>query len=101
MVKKKGKSKRVSLQDKYRVKRRVAETHRKHKKQLKRDSKNGIVRPNLKKRDPGIPNSWPFKQDLLKDIQRARERQQKLQEEGKSKRKEDLKALREHQAQGG
>ncbi len=101
MVKKKGKSNRTTLKDKYKIQRRVAETHRKRKKQAKRDLKNGIVRPNQQKRDPGIPNSWPFKQDLLKDIQRARERQQQQQQSQKEKRKADLRALREHQAQGG
>jgi len=101
MVKKKGKSNRTTLKDKYKIQRRVKETHRKRKKEAKRDAKNGIVRPNQQKRDPGIPNSWPFKQDLLKDIQRARERQQQQQQAQKDKRKADLRALREHQAQGG
>ena len=101
MVKKKGRSKRTTLKDKYKIQRRVAETHRKRKKQAKRDLKNGVVRPNQQKRDPGIPNSWPFKQDLLKDIQRARERQQQQQQALKDKRKGDLRALREHQEQGG
>eukprot|EP00980_Cylindrotheca_fusiformis_P022328 scaffold9191_cov114-Cylindrotheca_fusiformis.AAC.23 len=101
MVKKKGKSKRITLKDKYKIQKRVAETGRKRKKQAKRDAKNGIVRPNQQKRDPGIPNSWPFKQDLLKDIARARERQQDLQNQKKESRKAELKALREHQAQGG
>lgn len=101
MVKKKGKSNRTTLKDKYKIQRRVAETHRKRKKQTKRDLKNGIVRSNQQKRDPGIPNSWPFKQDLLKDIQRARERQKQQQQTQKDKRNADLRALREHQAQGG
>lgn len=101
MVKKKGKSKRITLKDKYKMQRRVGETHRKRKKQAKRDEKNGIVRPNQQKRDPGIPNSWPFKQDLLKDIQRARERQQEQQQALKEKRKGDLRTLRDHQEQGG
>eukprot|EP00339_Tiarina_fusa_P001427 CAMPEP_0117019752 /NCGR_PEP_ID=MMETSP0472-20121206/15107_1 /TAXON_ID=693140 ORGANISM="Tiarina fusus, Strain LIS" /NCGR_SAMPLE_ID=MMETSP0472 /ASSEMBLY_ACC=CAM_ASM_000603 /LENGTH=536 /DNA_ID=CAMNT_0004724785 /DNA_START=97 /DNA_END=1707 /DNA_ORIENTATION=- len=99
MVKKKGKSKRTTLKDKYKIQRRVKETGRKRKKEAKRDAKNGIVKHA--KRDPGIPNSWPFKQDLLKDIQRSRERQQETQKTQKEKRKEDLKSLREHQAQGG
>ena len=77
-MKKKGKSKRTTLKDKYKIQRRVVETKRKLKKQAKRDAKNGIVRPNNKKRDPGIPNSWPFKQDLLKEIQRSREKQQEI-----------------------
>mmetsp|Transcript_54559 Transcript_54559/g.132468 ORF Transcript_54559/g.132468 Transcript_54559/m.132468 type:complete len:562 (+) Transcript_54559:112-1797(+) len=102
MVKKKGKSKRITLKDKYKIQRRVVETGRKRKKQAKKDAKNGVVRQSdLKKRDPGIPNSWPFKQELLKDIARARERQQQQQQDKKDKRKSELKALREHQADGG
>jgi len=101
MVKKKSKSNRTTLKDKYKIQKRVKETHRKRKKQAKRDEKNGISRPDLKKRDPGIPNSWPFKQDLLKDIQRARERQQEQKDATKEKRKGDLRSLREHQKQGG
>ena len=101
MVKKKGKSKRTTLKDKYTYQRRVLETHRKRKKQAKRDAANGIVRHDKKKKDPGIPNSWPFKQDLLKEIQRARERDQHLQNEAKERRKSELKTLREHQKQGG
>jgi len=72
MVKKKGKSKRTTLKDKYKIQKRVVESHRKSKKQAKRDSKAGIV-THKKKKDPGIPNSWPFKQDLLNEIARARE----------------------------
>jgi nuclear GTP-binding protein len=101
MVKKKGKSKRTTLKDKYKIQRRVTETHRKRKKEAKRDAKNGVKKVDPKKRDPGIPNSWPFKQDLLKDIQRARERQQQQQQEHKDKRQEELRLLREHQASGG
>lgn len=101
MVKKKGKSKRTTLKDKYKVQRRVLETNRKRKKEGKRDAKNGIVRPDKAKKDPGIPNSWPFKQDLLKDIARARERQTELQQQTKEQRMAELRALREHQAEGG
>lgn len=100
MVKKKGKSKRTSLQDKYKIQKRTKETARKLKKKKNRDATNGIVRHD-KKKDPGIPNSWPFKQDLLKEIQRTRERQQQAQDDTKERRKTDLKALREHQAEGG
>lgn len=102
MVKKKGKSKRTTLQDKYKIQKRVAETKRKLKKQVNRDAVNGVVRHGrTSKKDPGIPNSWPFKQDLLKEIQRSRERQEQIQKDSKQKRKEELRALREHQEKGG
>jgi nuclear GTP-binding protein len=102
MVKKKGKSKRTTLKDKYKIQRRITETHRKQKKQIKKDKINGVVRnSHISKKDPGIPNSWPFKQDLLKEIQKTREQQKQLQQNEKSKRKQDLQALREHQESGG
>jgi nuclear GTP-binding protein len=102
MVKKKGKSKRTTLNNKYKVKRLVSETKRKQKKGVKRDAANGIVRPiHQTRRDPGIPNSWPFKQELLNEIKQARDKQQQVQTETREKRKGDLRALREHQETGG
>jgi nuclear GTP-binding protein len=99
MVKKKGKSKRTTLKDKYKIQRRVTETKRKRVKQGKKDAAAGKVKHTPK--DPGIPNAWPFKQDLLKDIARTRERQQTNEHETKEKRKLELKALRDHQKSGG
>lgn len=94
MVKKKGKSKRTTLKDKYKIQRRVVETGRKRKKQAKRDAKAGIVKNSKRsKKDPGIPNSWPFKEELLKDIQRTRERQQQKKEEEKERRKAELRGM--------
>ena len=90
MVKKKSKSKRVTLKDKYKMQRRVVETHRKNRKQAKRDSKAGIVRHDKKARkDPGIPNSWPFKQELLQNIKRERERDEARKAEEKERRKKN------------
>lgn len=86
MVKKKGKSKRISLKDKYKIQRRVVETHRKSRKQAKRDTKAGIVRHD-KKKDPGIPNSWPFKQELLNNIKHEKERMEVKLAEEKERRK--------------
>jgi nuclear GTP-binding protein len=85
MVKKKGKSKRTTLKDKYKIQRRVVETHRKNRKQAKRNAKAGIVRHD-KKKDPGIPNSWPFKQELLQDIKRGNERMEQKKAEEKERR---------------
>lgn len=99
MVKKKGKSKRTSLQDKYKIQRKIVETHRKRRKQAKKDAATGKMIP--KKKDPGIPNSWPFKQELLGQLQRSKDRQTKQIEELKEKRRAELQALRKHQAEGG
>jgi nuclear GTP-binding protein len=102
MVKKKGKSKRTTLQDKYKIQRRIVDTKRKRHKQSKRDAAAGTVRHSHKsKKDPGIPNSWPFKQDLLQEIQRTRQRDVVSQKSIQEKRKAELRALRQHQEQGG
>ena len=100
MVKKKGQSKRSTLKDKYRIQRRVAETHRKRKKQDKKDIATG-KKVTHKAKDPGIPNSWPFKQDLLKDIARTRERTQEQVVMKKQQRQQELLQLHEHKASGG
>ncbi|KAL3791079.1 hypothetical protein HJC23_012064 [Cyclotella cryptica] len=102
MVKKKGKSKRVTLKDKYKMQRRVVETHRKNRKQATRDAKAGVVRHDKKKKDPGIPNSWPFKQELLQDIRRSNERIEQKKAEEKARRalsKKDPTSLTELVAQ--
>ncbi|KAL7543333.1 hypothetical protein ACHAXR_012656 [Thalassiosira sp. AJA248-18] len=86
MVKKKGKSKRIALKDKYKIQRRVIETGRKNRKQAKRDSKAGIVRHGKNsKKDPGIPNSWPFKQELLQNIKQEKERMEERKAEEKER----------------
>lgn len=88
MVKKKSKSKRVTLKDKYKIQRRVVETGRKNRKQAKRDAKAGIVKHDKKRKDPGIPNSWPFKQELLQNIKQEKERMEHRKLEEKERRKQ-------------
>ena len=53
------KSKRAPLRLKHKIERKVREHHRKERKDKRKN-------PHLhKKKDPGIPNSWPFKLQLL------------------------------------
>jgi len=64
MVRKKRLSKRVTLKDKYKVQKKVAE----HNKQQRKDAKkNPSLRKKLSK-DPGVPNLWPQKQDMLRKL---------------------------------
>jgi nuclear GTP-binding protein len=88
MVAKKRKSKRTTLQDKYRVKKRVKD----HKKKLKKGTLAGPMR-FAKKQVDHIPNSWPYKKDLLEEIQRAKERMEVKKQELKQRRVE-LRAAR-------
>ena len=72
MVKKKGKSKRTTLKQKYKVEKKKKEHERKVRKEAKRKSGQAFL--GKKKRDPGIPNSCPFKKELLAEIVAAKER---------------------------
>jgi len=103
MVKKKGKSKRQTLKQKYKIEKRVTEHHRKLRKEAKRAEISGHGTQKKKKRDPGIPNQWPFKEDLLKQIERAKEAMEQRKENQKEERKQarkDALALRRGIADG-
>jgi len=71
-------SKRQSLHKKHKVEKKIAEHHRKLRKAA-RDH------PNISKskKDPGIPNLWPFKEEMLHKIEMAK---QKATDEKKRKR---------------
>lgn len=71
---------RTPLRKKYKIARKVKEHHRKLAKDAK---KNGTKKPKVK--DPGIPNAWPFKEELLKEIE---QKNQSVLEE-KLKKKEE------------
>ena len=64
MVKKKSGSHRQSLKQKYKVQKRCKE----HDRKLKKAKNRGNQPLGKKKRDPGIPNSWPLKKELLEQV---------------------------------
>ena len=66
---KKSKSKRVSLHQKYKIIKKVKEHHKKTAKALKK--KGGKVKPP---KDPGIPAAWPFKEQLMQEIEFAKQK---------------------------
>ena len=66
---KKSKSKRQTLKQKYKVLKKVKEHHRKKRKEAK---KNGTH--NKGPKDPGIPNNWPFKEELIQQLKASKER---------------------------
>ena len=60
-------SKRQTLHDKHKIEKKVRE----HQRKLRKDRKKNPQK--YKRKDPGIPNSWPFKQQLLKQQEEQRE----------------------------
>jgi nuclear GTP-binding protein len=85
----KSRSKRVSLHQKYKVIKKIKEHHKKKAKELKK--KGGRAKPP---KDPGIPGAWPFKEQLLQEIEFERHRA----EAAKVARKE---AAKERRVRGG
>ena len=79
---KKRASKRQTLQQKYKIKKRVKDHHHKLKK--------GAVVGHRKKKaaENRIPNACPFKGELLQDIQRAKDKLERAKTEAKEKRAE-------------
>ena len=65
----KSKSKRVSLHQKYKIIKKVKEHKKKQAKALKK--KGGKVKPP---KDPGIPAAWPFKEQLMQEIEFAHQK---------------------------
>ncbi|KAF6780117.1 hypothetical protein AHF37_00398 [Paragonimus kellicotti] len=59
----KTKSKRITCHKRYKILRKVREHHRKVRKEAKKNLNN------RKRKDPGVPNSLPFKEEVLKHVE--------------------------------
>mmetsp|Transcript_111672 Transcript_111672/g.315842 ORF Transcript_111672/g.315842 Transcript_111672/m.315842 type:complete len:491 (+) Transcript_111672:69-1541(+) len=65
------KSKRTKLSLKYNIQKRVRE----HRRRVRKEAKKLGVKKKARK-DPGIPNSWPFKAEMLQDLELQREKRE-------------------------
>ena len=92
---KKSKSKRVPLRRKHKIIKKAKEHARKKKKEMRKDILAG-KKPKAPK-DPGIPNNYPFKEELIKELDFNRERdrlkKERRKEENKLRRQEDLERM--------
>ncbi|KAJ3368906.1 Guanine nucleotide-binding protein-like 3 [Allomyces arbusculus] len=83
MVAKQHKSKRVTCRQKYKIQRKIREHDRKVRKAAKKNPKS-----NKPRKDPGIPNLWPFKDEMLAQIDAAKQREVAKQAEIRQRRAE-------------
>ena len=90
---KKSKSKRTTLRQKYKVIKKVKEHHKKKAKEAK---KAGLTGRKKVQKDPGIPSQYPFKEQLLKEIEFAKARTQAEAEQKKEQRKLNKVGLYRH-----
>ena len=86
MVAKKSKSKRQTLQTKFKIIKRVKQ----HEKNVKRGTIAKKGRSKKKGEDMRIPSQWPFKEELLQEIQAAKDRKEQALMEQKSKRAAEI-----------
>eukprot|EP01132_Coremiostelium_polycephalum_P001449 gene1449-1827_t len=86
-------SKRLTIHKKHKILRKVNEHHRQVRKLAKIEGPN----TNKSKKDPGIPNLWPFKEELLHKIeshkQKVEDEKKKKNHLKKEKKKQDLQSL--------
>lgn len=85
---KKSNSKRSTLKHKYKVIKKVKQHLKKKAKKEKKRKKEG-KKPKAVK-DPGIPSQWPFKEELMKDLEWQKQRivaQEKAKKEERKKKR--------------
>lgn len=85
------KSKRTTLKHKYKVEKKV----RQHKKEVRRANRNKPAIRKLSKKDPGIPNLWPFKQQMMETLERKREAEKAAKKARQEANREAFRAARE------
>jgi hypothetical protein len=77
MVAKKRPSKRTTLQKKYKIQKRTKQHHKK----LRQGKLVGPGGPTLKKKQRDhIPNAWPYKDQLLRDIALAKDKMEEVKQ---------------------
>lgn len=84
---KKRASKRLGTKQREKVKRKVREHHRKSRKEAKKD----VTWRSKKRQDPGIPNNYPYKEQLLNEIEQRRSQAEQERLAAKEARKNGMK----------
>ncbi|KAG0375884.1 Coproporphyrinogen-III oxidase [Mortierella sp. AD032] len=88
-------SKRIPANHRYKIEKRVKDHHRK----LRKDSKSNPNAHHKNKKDPGIPNNFPFKEQILQQIADQKMKEQEVKDKAKeARRKAAEKARRANKA---
>merc|ERR1719181_1768470 len=82
-------SKRQKLSTKYNLQKKIREHRRRMRKEAKRMGLQKRVR-----KDPGIPNSWPYKAEMMAELERKKE--QRDEEMAKRRQEAKNKSLTDH-----
>ncbi|XP_060095941.1 guanine nucleotide-binding protein-like 3 [Heteronotia binoei] len=85
-------SKRMTCHKRYKIQKKVREHNRKLRKEAK---KRGHRKP---KKDIGIPNAAPFKEDILREAEQRKQRREELRKQQKLERQKELEKKRKQEA---
>ena len=94
-----AKSKRVTLHQKYKIQKRVKEHNRKLKRAQRRNKANGSQLWRTKQ-EANIPNDWPFKDQMLAEIEKQRALEKEAAEKNKIARKKAAEKKKKDAAAG-
>ncbi|GBG24582.1 Nucleolar GTP-binding protein 2 [Hondaea fermentalgiana] len=95
MVKKKRQSKRTTFKDKYKAIKKVTEHHRKQRREQRKAVREG--RAPKPKKDPGLPNLMPFREQFLRKAMEDKEREHERDKQ-RQRRLFEMRAQRESDA---
>ncbi|XP_077181920.1 guanine nucleotide-binding protein-like 3 [Paroedura picta] len=84
-------SKRMTCHKRYKIQKKVREHNRKLRKEVK---KRGRKKP---KKDIGVPNSAPFKEDILREAEQRKQRREELKKQQKLDRQKELEKKRKQE----
>ncbi|XP_062977239.1 guanine nucleotide-binding protein-like 3 [Elgaria multicarinata webbii] len=85
-------SKRMSCHKRYKIQKKVREHNRKLHKEAK---KRGHKKP---KKDLGVPNTAPFKEEVLREAEQRKQRREELKQKQKLDRQKEQEKKRKHEA---
>uniref|UniRef100_A0A452V615 Guanine nucleotide-binding protein-like 3 n=1 Tax=Ursus maritimus TaxID=29073 RepID=A0A452V615_URSMA len=88
-------SKRMTCHKRYKIQKKVREHHRKLRKEAK---KRGCKKP---RKDPGVPNSAPFKEALLREAELRKQRLEELKQQQKLDRQKEQEKKRKLETNSG
>ncbi|XP_055504270.1 guanine nucleotide-binding protein-like 3 [Leucoraja erinacea] len=90
-------SKRLSCHKRFKIQKKVREHKRKVRKEAKKHGNKG---KNLRK-DPGVPNDAPFKEDILREAEKRKQDREELKEKQKLARQKEVAKKRKLDAKKG
>ncbi|NXW47514.1 GNL3 protein, partial [Nyctiprogne leucopyga] len=85
-------SKRLTCHKRYKIQKKIREHHRKVRKEAK---KRGRKKP---KKDPGVPSAAPFKENLLREAEKRKQRLEQLKQKQKLNRQKEHEKKRKLEA---